>query len=181
MEMRKSARAASCGLLVVVCLAACSGESPAATPEASAAQNAAVANPPVPPGDSPAAAPAEPVVDATVVVTGSYGSDLTFCHQRGPVSVQLVRRGDLVRGDFSGAAPVATPDQQSCDEQQEMTGYWEIDVSDPERQDVVTCVVNGNEADTSILFHRDSGIEVECTRAGAHSGMLLETTFFVDI
>jgi hypothetical protein len=61
------------------------------------------------------------------------------------VSVQLARRGDLVRGDFSGTAPIATSDQESCYEQQEMAGYWEIDVSDPERQDVVTCVVNGSE------------------------------------
>ena len=178
MEMRKSARAASCGLLFVSCLAGCSGESPVATPEGSAEQIASVADPPVPPR---AAGQAEAVVEATVVVKGSYGSDLTFCHQRGPVSVQLVRRGDLVRGDFSGTAPIATSDQESCDEEQEMTGYWEIDVSDPERQDVVACVVNGSQADTAILFHRDSGIEVECTRAGANSGMLLETTFFVDI
>ena len=116
-----------------------------------------------------------------MVVKGSYGSDLTFCHQRGQVSVQVALRGDLVRGDFSGMAPIATSDQESCYDQQEMTGYWEIDVSDPERQDVVACVVNGSSADTAILFHRDSGIEVECTRAGANSGMLLETTFLVAI
>jgi hypothetical protein len=181
METRKSTRAALCGLLFVLCLAACSGESPVATPEGSVDQNAAAEDSPVPTGNSRAAGQAEAVVEATVVVKGTYGSDLTFCYQRGPVGVQLVRRGDLVRGDFSGAAPIATSDQESCDEQEEITGYWEIDVSDPERQDVVSCVVNGNEADTSILFHRDSGIEVECTRAGANSGMLLETTFFVDI
>jgi hypothetical protein len=178
MEMRKSAKAASCGLLLILCLAACSYESPVATPEGSAEQTAAVATPSVPPR---AAGQAEAVVDATVVVEGTYGNDLTFCHQRGPVSIQLVRQGDLVRGDFSGTAPIARPGQESCDDQQEMTGYWEIDVSDPVRQDVVTCVVNGSTADTAILFHRDSGIEVECTRAGANSGMLLETTFFVDI
>jgi hypothetical protein len=178
MDMPKSAGVASCGLLFVLCLAACSGGSPVATPEGSAEQTAAVADPPVP---SRAARQAGAVVKATVVVKGTYGSDLTFCHQRGPMSVQLVRQGDLVRGDFSGAAPTATSDHESCDEQEEMTGYWEIDVSEPGRQDVVTCVVNGNEADSAILFTRDSGIEVECTRAGAKSGMLLETTFIVDI
>ena len=177
MEMRKRARAASCGLLCALCLAACSGESPMATPEVSAGQVSA-ADRPVPPRGG---GQADAVVEATVVVKGSYGSDLTFCHQRGQVSVQLALRGDLVRGDFSGTAPIATSDQESCYDQQEMTGYWEIDVSDPERQDVVTCVVNGSSADTAILFHRDSGIEVECTRAGANSGMLLETTFLVDI
>lgn len=150
-----------------------------APPEGSAAeQGAAVADAPVPPG---AAGQAADVVEATVVVEGSYGSDVTFCRQRGPVSIQLVERGDVVRGDFSGAAPIATSGKESCDGQQEMTGHWEIDVSDPERQDVVVCVVNGTAADTAILFHREAGIDVECTSAGANSGMLLETTFFVDL
>jgi hypothetical protein len=83
MEMRKSARAASCVLLFIWSLAACSEESPVAIPERSADQVAAG----VPPRSARSRRTGRSRNRSNRGREGSYGSDLTFCHQRGPVSV----------------------------------------------------------------------------------------------
>ena len=179
--MRRNVSVASCGLLIALCVVACSGSSPVPTTDQPVGRTepGAGASDAVRSARGGGEAAAE--VDATVVVEGSYGSDFTFCRQRGSIGVRLVRQGDRLRGDFSGPAPSASADQESCDDEQEMTGHWEIDVSVPGRPDVVACEVNGRQADTSTLLSTDSGVEVECTRAGAQDGMLVETTFVVDL
>jgi hypothetical protein len=116
---------------------------------------------------------------ATVVIEGTYDGSITFCQQRGELTIRMLRRGTHVRGEFSGQAP-AVASENGCDAE-EIAGYWDIEATDPNDLDVLACVVNGIAAQSSIVFQRDTGIEVECTREGAQGGMLIETTFYVDL
>lgn len=132
-------------------------------------------------------APAGEEVPASIVIQGTFDgslvvsdfeSELTFCDQRGPVRMFIAFDGDVARGTFTGDAPEVVDGDCGLGE---VSGYWEIDTSDPDHFRVLTCVVNDAAIESAVVLREPGGFEVECTSEGVEDGMLLTTTFRVDV